>query len=81
MMTLIRLLFINDLKKVLRIDLIGDSFMTELREIKVDGDEGVAALAVSGRFVPTSERGEVGAKHQFGARTIGTLQLDHLHTF
>ena len=55
--------------------------MTELREIKVDSDEGVAALAVSGRFVPTSERGEVGAKHQFGARTIGTLQLDHLHTF
>ena len=55
--------------------------MTELREIKVDGDEGVATLAVSGRFVPTSERGEVGAKHQFGARTIGTLQLDHLHTF
>ena len=55
--------------------------MRELRKIKVDGDEGVAALAVSGRFVPTSERGEVGAKHQFGARTIGTLQLDHLHTF
>ena len=49
--------------------------MRELRKIKVDGDEGVAAFAVSGRFVPTSERGEteMGAKHQFGARTIGTL--------
>ena len=65
MITLICLLFFNDMKKFCG--------LKGLRKIKVDGDEGVAAVAVSGRFVPTSERGEMGAKHQFGARTIGTL--------
>ena len=48
--------------------------MRGLRKIKVDGDEGVAAVAVSGRFVPTSERGEI---LRWGLNTnLGREQLE-----